>query len=590
MRELEYPFDSSYILRNRIRLKRQIQKDKIFRIPVKIAVLGGSTTHDICNYLQLFLLNQGIEPIFYESDYNKYWEEAIFPNEKLKLFKPDIIYIHTTNRNITADINSTDTFEDITEKLEGQYLHFEEIWEKLRKDYHCTIIQNNFERPLFRLYGNKDINDVHGFSNFVFRLNSKFYEYSQRVSWLYIHDIDYISSVYGLAQWCDLKVWYMYKYAMAIEAIPEFCFSLSNIIKSLCGKNKKVLSIDLDNTLWGGVFSEDGMNGIELGKESAAGEMYEEIQRYVKRQKEIGTVLTVNSKNEMSSVELAFTHPDMQLKIEDFSVIKANWNNKDINIADTAEELNVGLDSFVFVDDNPVERAIVKEQLPQVTVPDLDEPEQYIKVLDRAGYFEVTRLTDEDRERVRMYQATAERNSEKKKYSNYGEFLLSLDMEAEIKEIDEENMQRVVQLINKSNQFNLTTKRFMESDIRRFMEDENYIVLYGRLRDKFGDNGIVSVLIARKEKKDVHIDLFLMSCRVLKRGMEDAMMDELFHLLNPEENKYVYGYYFKTKKNTLVENLYQEMGFHTVEATDDSKIYIISEVDYIKKNKNIRVI
>ena len=271
-------------------------------------------------------------------------------------------------------------------------------------------------------------------------------------------------------------------------------------------------------------------------------------------------------------------------------MIKANWNNKDINIANTAEELNVGLDSFVFVDDNPVERAIVKEQLPQVTVPDLDEPEQYIKVLDRAGYFEVTRLTDEDRERVRMYQATAERNSEKKKYSNYGEFLLSLDMEAEIKEIDEENMQRVVQLINKSNQFNLTTKRFMESDIRRFMEDENYIVLYGRLRDKFGDNGIVSVLIARKEKKDVHIDLFLMSCRVLKRGMEDAMMDELFHLLNPEENKYVYGYYFKTKKNTLVENLYQEMGFHTVEATDDSKIYIISEVDYIKKNKNIRVI
>lgn len=590
MRELEYPFDSSYILRNRIRLKKELQRDNISRIPVKIAVLGGSTTHDICNYLHLFLLNQGIEPIFYESNYNKYWEEAFFPNEKLKLFKPDIIYIHTTNRNISAEINSTDTFSDITQKLEGQYLHFEEIWEKLRKDYHCPIIQNNFERPLFRLYGNKDINDAHGFSNFVFRLNCKFYEYSQRVPWFYIHDIDYISSVYGLDRWCDLKAWYMYKYAMAIEAIPEFCYSLANIIKSLYGKNKKVLSVDLDNTLWGGVFSEDGMNGIELGKESAAGEMYGEIQKYLKRQKEIGAVLTVNSKNEMSSVELAFSHPDMQLKIEDFSLIKANWDNKDINIENTAKELSLGLDSIVFVDDNPVERAIVREQLPQTAVPELDEPERYIKILDRAGYFEVTRLTNEDKERVQMYRATVERNSEKEKYSNYNEFLLSLNMEAEIREIDEEKIQRAVQLVNKSNQFNLTTKRFMEDDIRKFMADENYIVLYGRLKDKFGDNGIVSILIARKEETDVHIDLFLMSCRVLKRGMEDAMMDEFFHLLNFEENKYIYGYYYKTKKNRLVENLYREMGFETVESTDDTTVYKISIEDYKNKNKNIRVI
>lgn len=588
MRELEYPFDSNYVLKNKIYLKRKLQEDGDIRIPIRIAVLGGSTTHDICEYLQIFLLNQGLDPAFYESEYNRYWEEAIFTNENLRKFNPDIIYIHTSTRNINVEIKNTDTLQDIEKKLNEQYYHFEKMWDKLRKDYQCPIIQNNFERPLIRLYGNKDISDIHGFSNFISRLNDRFYKYSQNVSGFYINDIDYMSSVYGLDRWSNLAVWYMYKYAMAIEAIPDFCFNLSNIIKSIFGKNKKVLSVDLDNTLWEGVISEEGVNGIGLGKESAIGETYVEIQRYIKNQKEIGILLAINSKNELSSVESAFSHPDTQLCMEDFSVIDANWKNKDENIIDIAKKLNLGLDSIVFMDDNPVERAIVSEQLPEVEVPELNEPEEYIKILNRAGYFEVTDLTEEDKERTKLYQSIEKRNLEMVKYEKYSDFLKSLNMESCIREIDENNIHRIVQLVNKSNQFNLTTRRYTENDIRKFMVDRNYVCLYGRLKDKYGDNGIVSVLIARKEGKDAHIDLFLMSCRVLKRGMEDVMMDELFNILELEGCTTVVGYYYRTKKNSMVENFYQNTGFKLLTDTNDCRIYIIDIRDYQKRNKLIR--
>ena len=590
MRELEYPFDPDFILKNKLRLKRQLYQDGTVRIPIKIAVLGGSTTYDICKCLQLFLLNQGIEPIFYESEYNKFWEDAMFPNEKLEKFRPDIIYIHTSNRNITTQLKSTDTGEEINQKLEEQYQQFEKMWKKLREDYQCTIIQNNFERPMIRLYGNKDISDLHGFSHFLLKLNSMFYEFSQQVSWLYINDLEYISSVYGLEKWNDLSAWYLYKYAMSVDAIPDLCYNLSNIIKSLCGKNRKVLAVDLDNTLWGGIISEDGINGIELGKESAIGEMYGEIQDYLKKQKEIGGILAINSKNDISSVQLAFSHPDMKLSLNDFSAISVNWNRKDENIMEIAETLDIGLDSIVFVDDNPAEREIVKSTLPLVAVPELKEPEQYIKTINRAGYFEVTNLSDEDKKRTQMYQESTKRRLEKEKYGDYNEFLESLNMESAIRYVDECSIQRVTQLINKSNQFNLTTKRLSEDDIRRYINDNSYICLYGRLKDKFGDNGIVSVLIARKDCSKVHIEVFLMSCRVLRRGLEKAMLDELINILSFQKYDTVIGYYYKTKKNMMVEEFYQDMGFNLLENAEEGKKFFIKVKDYKKKNKIIRMV
>ena len=348
--------------------------------------------------------------------------------------------------------------------------------------------------------------------------------------------------------------------------------------------------MDLDNTLWGGIISEDGFNEIEVGNDSAVGEMYSEIQRYIKQQKNLGVVLAINSKNDLSDVELAFSHSDMNLKLEDFSVIDANWNNKNDNIIDIAEKLNIGLDSIVFVDDNPAERMIVKKELPMVAIPEIDEPERYIKIINGAGYFEVTNLTEEDRMRTLMYRSIEISNEERNTYTDYGEFLKSLNMESSIKQASKEKIQRITQLINKSNQFNLTTKRFTEDEVEKIIKDKNYICLYGRLKDRFGDYGIVSIIIARKEEKKVHIELFLMSCRVLKRGMEGAMMDRLFHMLNSSECNMVLGYYYKTKKNSMVEDLYLDMGFELQECSSNSKIFVISKENYKKKNKYIRIV
>ncbi|MBQ3559430.1 MAG: HAD family hydrolase [Agathobacter sp.] len=590
MRELEYPFDSAYIIKNKIKLRKRLLNEVNANIKINIAILGGSTTHDIKNILQLFLLNEGICPNFYESEYNKYWEDAMFPNQELDDFKPDLIFIHTSTRNISIKPDVRDKVEDIDKKINEQYKHFADMWLSLYEKYKCPVIQNNFERPLLRKMGNKDISDYRGFSNYVSRLNLMFYNASVQNKWLYINDVEYISAAYGLDKWSDLSAWYMYKYIMAINAIPEFAYNLFTIIKSIYGKNKKVLALDLDNTLWGGVISEDGLSGIDIGEDSAAGEMFGEVQEYAKGLKDIGVLLAINSKNDMENVNLAFSHEDMRVKMEDFSCIKANWENKDDNIISIAETLNLGVDSIVFLDDNPTERAIVKEQLPMVAVPEVATPEQYVKVLDRAGYFEVVNLSEEDVGRAQMYADSMQREQAKEKYTDYGEFLKSLEMKAEIKEFDEASVQRIAQLTNKSNQFNLTTRRYTEEDIRNFMVSDDYICLYGRLKDRFGDNGIVSILIAKKEESSFHIELFLMSCRVLKRDMEQAMMDCLVDKIRELNGEKIYGYYYPTAKNAMVKELYDIMGFMLQEEKDGNKKYCLETNGYKKLNKYIEVV
>jgi FkbH-like protein len=589
MRELEYPFDSVSLMRNKKKLSKKLKNDIVPGTQkIKIAVLGGSTTHDICDFLQMFLWNAGMDSEIYESEYNKYWEDAVFSNEELDDFHPDIVFIHTSIRNIHEEINISDTDAEMDDKLERQHRHFEEAWKALNERFHCLVIQNNFERPYIRMRGNSDISALSGYSHFVQALNMKFYESSKKYSWLYIHDLEYVSAAVGLEKWFDLSAWYMYKYAMPVLEIPGFAYNLANIIKSIYGKNKKVLAVDLDNTLWGGIVSENGVEGIEIGEETASGEMYSEIQAYLKKQKEYGVLLTINSKNDDEMVKKAFSHPDMVLSLNDFAVKKTNWENKDVNIKDTAEELRLGIDSFVFLDDNLAERAIVSEHLPEVAVPEVGDAENYIKILNRAGYFEITNLSAEDADRSIMYEAGLKRKEEEERFGSYDDFLKNLQMEAQIGDFDEISIQRIAQLTNKSNQFNLTTKRYTEEEIRHFMQDGDYICLYGRLRDRFGDNGIVSVIIGHITEKRVDIELFLMSCRVLKRGMEDAMMDCLMEVAAEKGMEEVYGFYYPTKKNKMVETLYESMGFELLYEQDEKREFKIRLLDYKKRNNIIR--
>lgn len=588
IQELEYPFDSSIILRKRKSLRRKLlQQGTDALMEKRIAILGGSTTHDIKEILELFLLNYGILPEFYESEYAQYWQDAVFGNEKLAQLKPDIIYIHTSNRNITAYPEITDRPQDTEQLLEQQYAHFETMWETLLQQYHCPVIQNNFEYPYYRLLGNQDAVSPNGKTHFIIRLNQKFAEYAQTHEQFYINDINYQSADYGLKEWSDPFYWYMYKYALCQEAIPELCFQIANIIKSIFGKNKKVLALDLDNTLWGGVVGDDGADRLELGQETSKGQVYTEFQSYLKQLQDLGILLTILSKNEEKNAMAGLDHPQMILKKEDFIKIKANWEAKSTNLLQIAQELSLLPESFVFIDDQPAERELVKCQIPEVSVPPMEQPEHYIRNIDRAGYFEGTHVSQDDLKRNDMYRQNIKRLTAQKEFRNYEEYLLSLHMQAEIRPFEPVYMARIAQLTNKSNQFNLTARRFAESEIAAYAQRDDYICLYGKLTDKFGDNGVVTVVMGRQEDTILHLELWLMSCRVLKRGMEDAMLDEVVKKAAEKGIRKIKGYYYQTEKNGMVKDFYGQCGFQKRAQDENGNSEWILETDGYKTRNHI---
>ncbi len=592
MRELEYPFDSELIRKKRLKLRKSLLADETARfVETRIAILGGSTTSEIKNMMELFLLNFGIKPSFYESEYNKYYEDGMFDNPELVEFRPDIIYIHTSNRNITKWPSVSDKPEDVDALLQGDTEKFHGLWDHLAEKYHCSIIQNNFELPFYRVYGNQDPVMIQGKSRYVSLLNEMVYTYARAHESFYIHDINYESAAYGLDKWSDPYYWHMYKYAVAVPAIPYTAYGAALIVKSILGRNKKVLALDLDNTLWGGVIGDDGAEHIEIGQETSLGQAYSEFQSYLKEQKQIGTLLTVISKNNDDVARTGFDRPDSVLKTEDFVSFKANWEPKDRNLVAEANELSLLPESFVFVDDNPAEREIVRQSVPGVAVPEIDRVENYIRAIDRAGYFEVTKISADDLKRNEMYQANARRLTAQASFTDYGEYLKSLEMEGTIKPFEAMYMSRIAQLTNKSNQFNLTTRRFTQAEIEEIAGSEQYITLYGKLKDKFGDNGVVSVVIGEKQGADLHMRLWLMSCRVLKREMEFAMMDELAAHARANGIDTIWGYYYPTAKNSMVKDFYGLLGFVKVSEDEEGNSVWKHEVtdDYKNQNHSIKI-
>ncbi len=569
IKELIYPFDADYILSKKKYIRRELLNDASVRIKKKIAILGGYTTSNIKLILELFLLNYGIEPEFYESEYNQFYQDAVFDNSELDNFKPDIVYVCTSNRNVTRFPIITDTVEQVNKLLDAEFEKFKSVWENLKKKYECPIIQNNFEYPIYRLLGNKDASDIHGKVYFINRLNMRFSEYAQTCDNFYICDINYISSDYGLKAWSDPFYWHMYKYAVNVNAIPYLSFNVANIIKSIFGKNHKGFVLDLDNTLWGGVIGDDGVDNIVLGPEESEGQVFSEFQRYIKEHKQIGVILNIDSKNDRENAIAGINHPDSEFTEDDFIVVKANWNPKDVNFKQIADALNVSSESLLFIDDNPAERHIVTSQLPGVIAPDIGEPYQYLINIDRGGYFEQTTFSQDDIKRSEMYQDNKKRIELQASFENYRDYLVSLSMKASIKAFEPVYMARIAQLTNKSNQFNLTTRRYTQPEIESAAEDNSYITLYGKLADRFGDNGVVSVVIGKVEGGICHINLWLMSCRVLKRDMEFAMMDTLVHRCIERGVDVIYGYYYPTAKNAMVRDFYSQQGF--VKVSEDGE-------------------
>ena len=584
------PFSGELLAKYK-KIRRELLTGGAAFLDKRVAVLGGSTTHNIVQALDLFLLHHGIRCEFYESEYAQYWQDAMFPNPELEGFRPDIIYIHTSNRNITRYPLLSDSPEAVDAMLEEEFGRFAAMWDRLAETYACPVIQNNFEYPSWRLMGNREAVDIHGRVNYIARLNLKFAGYAQTHRNFYLNDLNYLSALFGLEQWSDPFFWHMYKYALSLPAIPYLAQSVANIIKSLYGKNKKAFALDLDNTLWGGVVGDDGPENLQVGQETSMGQVYSEFQEYLKAHKQLGVILNVVSKNEMENAMAGLNRPDMTITPDDLIMIKANWEPKSQNLQDIAHDLSLLPESFVFVDDNPAEREIVRQQLPGTAVPEMGEqPERFIRAIDRMGYFEVTELSADDGARTEMYRQNAARSRLESTFADYGAYLRSLEMRAEILPFSPMYFSRIAQLTNKSNQFNLTTRRFTQAEIQTMAEDGRYITLYGKLSDKFGDNGVVSVVIGEIKEDRLDIILWLMSCRVLKRDIEYAMMDELAGRCQALGLRTIRGYYFPTAKNGMVRDFYGKQGFDKIEeAPGGSTVWQLELDGYEQKNHVIAV-
>ncbi|WP_104697214.1 MULTISPECIES: HAD-IIIC family phosphatase [unclassified Helicobacter] len=576
-----FPLDYKMISRKKRSLKKGLieKSSKQECLEKNIAILGGSSTAEIKDFLEIFLLSLGIKANFYESDYNRYYEDALFGTELLENFKPDLIYIHTSIVNLKAPSNYA---KDGTKALQEVLEKFESIWKALER-FNCGIIQNNFELPMTRLFGNFDA--LQGRVRLVRELNTLLAERISKSSKIYLHDIAYLSSMMGLDRYFDKSLYYQAKYAMSMEGMIELSFSLAHLIAAIFGKSKKGLVLDLDNTLWGGVIGDDGINGIVIGDESSLGEAYSAFQEYILELKQRGVILSVCSKNEVSNAKEGLAHPRSILKFDDFACFMANWEMKSLNIKQIAQTLNIGEDSLVFIDDNPVEREVVRTNLPLVSVPDVgDNVVDFITHIDRNYFFETIQFSQDDALRGEYYLQNMQRQKEVSNFSSYEDFLKSLQMQAEILEFSPIYLERITQLINKTNQFNCTTKRYDFAAVESMSKNQDYITLYGRLIDKYGDNGLIAISIGRIESEICHLDLWLMSCRVLKRNMEYAMLDEFVALAKKKGVKKLRGYYIKSAKNQMVSKLYEDFGFSLVEKIDDDSIWELEITNYQNKN------
>jgi FkbH-like protein len=580
------------ILLNRKSLRRKLIARQDLK-DIRIAVLGGTTTNEVVDLLEILLLQSGLRPAFYQSEYGRFYEDAVLEPELIVNFKPDLIYIHTCSRQIREFPPISCSEEELAGFVEVEMGRYRAVWSSLSNAVGCLIIQNNFELPPQAILGNLDAVSPAGATRFVHELNRQFAIAAAADTRLILQDLCSISARVGLDQWFDPERWFSYKLPNTAEGSLAIASSLAALVRASYGQTRKLLVLDLDNTLWGGVIGDDGPDKIVLGRETPLAEAYTAFQEYCLSLRERGVLLAVCSKNNEATAKEGFSHPDSVLKLEHFSAFKANWEPKHTNILAIAQMLNLGVDSFVFVDDNPAERAIVEAQIPGIAVPDVgNEVTRYAAIIEAQRYFEQLSLSQEDLGRAKSYESNAQRANLESKFANYGEYLDSLEMSAEIGAFCSTYLERIAQLTNKSNQFNLTTRRYTQAEIQAIAGDSRYIGLYGRLTDRFGDNGLISVVLGRTDKSQLHLDLWLMSCRVLKREMEIAMLDALAEHAKARGISSFVGYYLPTAKNGMVADHYEQLGFSPVskDETTGSTVWSLDITNYVQRSSHIRIL
>ena len=530
--------------------------------PFRLAILSNSTVDLIVPALIGSALRHGIALEVIQPSYDQVAQEALTPDSKINSSKPDAVLFALDYRALPLKIAPGDT-EASSSTVRGALGYLEALRNGIKMQSSAVCIFQTFPSPAEPLFGSLD-RSLPGTIRFIVESINRELAESVLASGDVLLDIASLAETVGLANWHNPGLWNLGKFAFSDEWIPLYGDHVARTIAAIRGRGAKVLVLDLDNTVWGGVIGDDGLEGIKIAQGDARGEAHLAVQRYALDLRQRGIVLAVSSKNTDSVASEPFEkHPEMLLRLDHIAVFQANWNDKATNIQSIAEELSLGLDSFVFLDDNPVERGLVRKLLPEVSVPELPEdPACYVRTLAAAGYFEAVTFASEDLKRAGFYQDNARRLSLKEQAGGVNAYLASLDMTITFQPFDPTGRARIVQLINKSNQYNLTTRRYTDPEVVEAEDDPEVFTLQVRLKDMFGDNGMISVVICRPGQPGFwEIDTWLMSCRVLGRKVEHMVLREILEHARSAGIEKLLGVYRPTDRNKLVVDHYARLGF-----------------------------
>lgn len=539
--------------------------------PIRLAMLGSCTMAHLHSAIRVAGLRRGIWIDIYENDYGQYMQELVDTTSGLHAFKPTMVLLALDAHHLAAGLSAQFEQADGDAAVEEQTNRIAECWRLAREAFKCPIIHQTPLPVHPDLLGLNEHRLPGSAAQVIARINAQLRPMADKAG-VDLLTVDTRAARDGIAAWHDIGLWHRAKQEIAPTAAPFYGDMVGRLVAALQGRSFKCLVLDLDNTLWGGVIGDDGMDGIVLGQGSPLGEGYTAFQEYARDLSRRGIILAVCSKNdEANAVEPFEKHPEMTLKRNDIASFFANWQDKASNIKAIAAELNIGIDSLVFVDDNPVERALVRQELPMVAVPEVtDDPISFLRAVSDAGYFESVAITDEDRVRSAQYQGNRAREALKASTTDMGAYLRGLEMEMIWRRFDRIGLQRTVQLINKTNQFNLTTRRYTEEDVVEIMQSNKAFGLQLRLVDRFGDNGIIAICIGKlQEDDDLLIDTWLMSCRVLGRQVEPTTLNLIAAQAQKLGAKRLLGDYIPTKKNGMVRDHYVKLGFEMAEMRED---------------------
>lgn len=573
-----------------IELKKLLKKDLKGLLSFKMAVVGDTATQLLCTAIRGIGVERGYKIDLFEAEYNQVERQLLDPTSDLYQFNADFIIIFQSTHKLGEQHSMLSAEQQAT--LADDRINFLASICSNPALEGKKIIYFNYPEIDDTVFGSYASKVETSFTFQVRKLNFELMRLSQQHQNLFICDIAGLQNKLGRDFMFAANVYTSTEMILSVDSIPYVASRVMDIVCAIKGQFKKCLILDLDNTVWGGVIGDDGLEGIQLGHGLGIGKAFTEFQMWVKKLKHRGIIICVASKNNEDTAKEPFEkHPDMVLKLDDIAVFQANWETKVDNIRTIQSILNIGFDSMVFLDDNPFERNMVRENIKGITVPELPEdPAEYLEYLYSLNLFETASYSNLDKDRTKQYQMEAQRVSLSKTFTNEADFLKSLNMVSVVSGFTKFNTPRVAQLSQRSNQFNLRTVRYTDADIETLANDPNVIALSFTLEDKFGDNGLIAVVIMKPlDKETLFVDTWFMSCRVLKRGMENFTLNTMVEKAKAAGYKKIIGEYLPTAKNKMVENHYKDLGFSCLSNNNGDTTWVLDISSFSPKLNFIKV-